>query len=434
MDWLKLLNIATINNSLIHSVNIRHTLNDFETVNDICSNLNFSTFHVNDAALEKAQNKKVFLIDKEHGYFFDAEYVQWNMDISSVYGLKLNFTTCYVKIQLCPNKTMLTQNEYVLLENTSESSVVLKKTGKLLSQNEFIILADGKLIACVTEKPEIALYVITLTGTCLSVTSLVATFSIYLWKSNLRTIPGKMTMNYIVALVLAQILLQSNDDFVAYPGVCKAIGALQHYFWLTTFTWLNCMAYRMYKTFANDQFTQHRLQRGCCDLIKFGIHGWLSPLCIVLPCLCLDLVDTGWFKYGDIDICWISNTQSNSVLYAFACPVLFLVSTNTILLICSALSLRRTFQAVNQVHKISRRQIFRIYLGLFTLMGTTWLIGFLPNLTGIDIFWYPFVILNAFQGVFVFCVFGLPNIMCQFKSNSEDIRRTDSRSMHSGRY
>ena len=157
--------------------------------------------------------------------------------------------------------------------------------------------------------------------------------------------------------------------------------------------------------------------------------AWSGPLCIVLPCICLDLTGTGWFQYGDTDQCWISNVHPNSVLYAFGCPMLCFVTVNTALLIQCILSLRANFQTINPVREVSTKQTLRVYLGLFTLMGTTWLIGFLPILTGIDIFWYPFVILNAFQGVFVFCVFGLPNIICHFRSNE----RTGSREMNTSR-
>ena len=113
------------------------------------------------------------------------------------------------------------------------------------------------------------LHVITLVGTCMSITSLFCKFLIYSCIKSLRAIPGKMAMNYIVALGVAQILLQSNDDLVSHLKLCKAIGAAQHYFWLSTLTWLYCRSYRMKKTFNCNHFMKLQLR-----LLPYITYGW----------------------------------------------------------------------------------------------------------------------------------------------------------------
>ncbi|RWR98403.1 hypothetical protein B4U79_05848, partial [Dinothrombium tinctorium] len=38
-------------------------------------------------------------------------------------------------------------------------------------------------------------------------------------------------------------------------------------------------------------------------------------------------------------------------------------------------------------------------------MGFTWAFGFIASFTGITYLWYPFIIFNGLQGVFIFLSF-----------------------------
>ena len=243
------------------------------------------------------------------------------------------------------------------------------------------------------------------------------TFLIYVCIKELRTVPGKITMNYIAALALAQLALQVNDDFVHYPYVCKAVATLQHYFWLASFTWTNAMAYRMYRSFKDGFLAMTYSQR----LTYFAAYAWLSPCFIIIPCLTLDLLNKGWFQYGDEQSCWISQIQPYVLLYAFGCPILLLVSINILLLTTCARLLHVAFSQVRDVHYINKRQSLSIYARLFIFMGVNWLIGFLPSMTGIELFWYPFIILNTLQGFFIFMVFGVQKVFsgCKQPNNRE---------------
>ena len=210
---------------------------------------------------------------------------------------------------------------------------------------------------------------------------------------------------------MAQGLLQVNDDFTSYPYLCKGVAIAMHYFWLSTFTLQNTLSYRMYKTFTDLTFYQTYKNKK--NTIKYLMYAWLSPVIIILPCFMLDIMGTQWFQYGNRNHCWISNIQNNILLYTFGCPVAFLVITNIILLAKCAASLCITFKDISFDYRVNQRQIFRTYSSLFFFSGLTWLLGFLPALTGNDLYWYPFVISNAFQGFFIFLIFGLPHLKCK---------------------
>jgi hypothetical protein len=397
------LEICSKQNEWYLSCNVQYQID--ETVPNECLQKQGGVYHVKFNEMIH-YNSLLVIVDKIHGYMFFPNEVNWTMSSSKENGIKGVLHVCYSDIQLCP-KIIIPPDGYELIGD----SLLIIKTGKILESSQYFISIDGRAIICSLKSGLTPLSVITVTGTAFSVTSLVTTFSIYLSKKNLRTIPGKMMMNYIVALVTAQVLLQSNDDFVPYPIFCKVVAAMLHYLWLATFTWLNAMSYRMFKTFTDIQFC-HFHKRPKKDLNQNILYAWLSPLFVVIPCLCCDLFQTGWFQYGGANHCWISNVQKRMVLYTFASPVLFLVLINTILLTLCAAALHRTRSLISEVFQAKGKQIIRSYFGLFVMSGITWILGLLPDLTGIDFFWYPFILTNAFQGTFIFLVFGLPQLKC----------------------
>ena len=184
-----------------------------------------------------------------------------------------------------------------------------------------------------------------------------------------------------------------------------------HYTWLCTFTLLNALSYRMCQTFTDLTFNQLSMRKN--NALKYILYAWLSPLSVIIPCIVFDLIGVNWFQYGDANNCWISNVRSHILLYSFAFPVTFLIVINIILLVRCALSLYVTIKDISFDYRVNQQQIFRTYSCLFVISGATWLLGFLPTITGNDVFWYPFVIANAFQGFFIFLIFGLPHIKCK---------------------
>ena len=126
-------------------------------------------------------------------------------------------------------------------------------------------------------------------------------------------------------------------------------------------------------------------------------------------CLLICLVSlSGLFQYGGDGHCWISDDKVINKMYAFGVPMLVLVSINIIFFICSFISLFYSFSLGERVNPQRHKcQIIFVYLRLFTIMGVTWLIGFLPSLTGNQIFWYPFSLFNGLQGLYVLLAFGL---------------------------
>lgn len=109
--------------------------------------------------------------------------------------------------------------------------------------------------------------------------------------------------------------------------------------------------------------------------------------------------------YGDNEACWIEDKDGYT--YMVTIPMALLLLFNTVAFITSAVYLRKHSQnsAARQASGV-RKSNLSIYIRLSTLMGFTWLFGFLAIISEPSkVFWYLFMILTPLQGVFVTVAF-----------------------------
>ena len=55
--------------------------------------------------------------------------------------------------------------------------------------------------------------------------------------------------------------------------------------------------------------------------------------------------------------------------------------------------------------KSENLRYFRVIIALFTVMGLTWLFGFLALIGELNLAWYPFIILNSSQALWIAATF-----------------------------
>jgi len=188
--------------------------------------------------------------------------MQLNVTLRTINETKLNESTkkewnahC---IGLAYNKT-----EYFLLSN---GSVYLKRHKRVYNNMTYKI-HDNTLLLClnfsrnytrtedeggkqkITKTPA-SLQLLTLIGCMVSVVSLALLLITYVLFAELRNLPGKIIINLTLSLLLYQsvfFLALKNDD----PDTCFAIAVLLHFFVLSSFTWMNVMAYDVHRIFTN---------------------------------------------------------------------------------------------------------------------------------------------------------------------------------------
>ncbi|XP_064631430.1 uncharacterized protein LOC135489799 isoform X2 [Lineus longissimus] len=240
----------------------------------------------------------------------------------------------------------------------------------------------------------------TLIGSSLSLAGLAYTFLTYTLLSPLRTLPGKMLMHLCVALFLAQLLFLTGLNRTTDQGVCKAIAMVEHYLWLASFLWMNAISWNTMKTFSSNGLKNHSKKR---KSLLFGIlYSWGTPCLIVMACAVIEFTTLGGFRvgYGNTDVCWISNPYA--LLFAFALPVGLVILGNTFMFSYTVYNIFR----VTQVAKLSKaekenHQRIWLYVKLSSVMGLTWMFGFLASFVGSPALWYVFIVFNTTQGVLI---------------------------------
>ena len=246
--------------------------------------------------------------------------------------------------------------------------------------------------------------ILSVIGSSLSMTCLVLTMTTYCLFERIRTRAGKCVMNLCVALFFAQLSFHVSNTFVSYHEACAAMAACQHYFWLVGFLWMNVLAFDISCTFVD--LKPSNIASDSTRLRLFAIYAWGLPAVFVAVCLVLDLATNLPFSYGSSTECWIDGHRA--VVYYFATPLALVITANAVLFVRTIFGLRRALSLASKARQpMQQRKTFVIYVRITSLMGFTWLFGFLANIDGLSFLWYLFILCNTCQGVFIGVSFAL---------------------------
>ena len=156
------------------------------------------------------------------------------------------------------------KTEYALLPN---GSVYVRPHNKIYSNMTYTI-RDSRLLLCVNfsrnftkarkdvgseyqiSKTPASLELLSSIGCIVSMVSLVLLLITYILFAELRNLTGKIIINLAMALLLYQSAFFSavkNDN----AGICQAVAVLLHFFVLSSFTWMNVMAFDVRRIFTS---------------------------------------------------------------------------------------------------------------------------------------------------------------------------------------
>ncbi|KAL9971181.1 hypothetical protein ACROYT_G023673 [Oculina patagonica] len=320
-----------------------------------------------------------------------------------------------------PNCTAIAFNE-TDYERLPNGTIYLKLYGKIYSNTTYAI-RDNKLLLCVNfsrnvsagvKEPSVpykitktpaSLQLLSLVGCIVSMVSLVLLLMTYILFAELRNLPGKIIINLALSLLLYQSIFFSavkTDN----QETCLAVAVLLHFFVLSSFTWMNVMAYDVHRTFTNAAgFPANQQGEFKKRLMKYCVYAWGTPAIVVLICVTVDQVKKGFIGYGQgEEECFISQPQA--LLYSFVLPVALMLIFNLYALghtVFHIVKTRKTTQHVtNQQQNTS---VAVICVKMASVMGVTWILGIAANLKALSFLWYPYVVLNSLQGLFILLSF-----------------------------
>ena len=379
------------------------------------------------------ETKQIFLSNKDP---IAMTHEKFALDIGMLAFIcrpLLENENCSLKIKQKGSSPIDSCLKYELTDNTTaKNGTLLLNSGKVLTEGEFVYTQQGTILVCVDiydKLHEVLSYTWTIVVTAsytLSLVCLIATFVIYVRYRELRSLPGLMLMNLIVALFFAQLLFLMNawGLFESDPILCLIMATAQHYFWLASFTWMGCMSLDIFRCLSYTYTTVNTYSS--TKYSKYTLAGWGIPIPFPLTANVLTITTSSHLAYSTSGSCWMANAEG--VLYLFAIPVFTIVGTNIIFFIGSVYCLCSLMKNASYVgRKEDNKQRLIQCIKLSSWMGISWLFGIIPNVVGNDALWYAFVTANALQGVHIFFAFGFSGRARVLMKNNHSGNKTSSK-------
>ncbi|XP_068757224.1 uncharacterized protein [Montipora capricornis] len=270
-------------------------------------------------------------------------------------------------------------------------------------------VAEQRSTGYLTKASPTSLQIMTFAGCIMSMASLLLLLATYTIFSELRNLPGRIIINLSLSLLLYQgVFLAAMKT--SSREQCKVIAILLHYFVLCSFTWMNAMAYDVHKTFTSSDGGCGSNRQGNHNkrLMKYCLFGWGVPAIVMSIFVIIDqILSKGFIGYGEGEsYCFIYNPKA--VLYFFVAPIALIMLFNAFALVRTVLHIvktrKRTQKVTNQRHSTG---VALICVKMASVMGVTWILGITANVQALSFLWYPYVVLNSLQGLFIFLSFAV---------------------------
>eukprot|EP00057_Strongylocentrotus_purpuratus_P009649 XP_011664123.1 PREDICTED: G-protein coupled receptor 64-like [Strongylocentrotus purpuratus] len=267
----------------------------------------------------------------------------------------------------------------------------------------FAVIMDIHRQETFTEAYNILTYI----GCCISIFSVLITLATYLWNKDLRT---KQTNQIFICLCLTLLCLYttfvimiSMDTIRDYrevqAGPCGFLTALVHYFVLSSIAWMGVEGYNTYLIIVKifNSYIQN-------FMIKAFLAAWGIPACIVVL---TGAIARG--SYAHDDLCFL---QFWAQIGGLLIPMSIILLINIVIFILVVRQLLRSANITGRMKreaKIERREtIERVQnaICILLLLGLTWVTGYLLLIPLFSQVAQPiFVVLNSFQGFFIFLLY-----------------------------
>ncbi|XP_055363339.1 adhesion G-protein coupled receptor G2-like isoform X3 [Betta splendens] len=243
---------------------------------------------------------------------------------------------------------------------------------------------------------------ITLIGCSLSLFGLSITVLLFITHKKFRAdVSMKVHISLVFALILLNVHFLPSEMVAALSSnsLCVYMALALHYSLLATFSWMALEGFHLYLLLVRVFNIYIRRY-----LLKLSVVGWGVPAVIVSLVV---IIDRTAYGYTPVDsrnpngtaICYVTNTTMMMVTTMGMIGLVFIF--NVIML---GVTVRR-FISLRQGQETNcsrvKQDIFSL-LGIATLLGITWGVGFFSITTAGQ---YVFCILNSLQGFFIFLWF-----------------------------
>ena len=327
------------------------------------------------------------------------------------WNLSVEAGVCYKHLAFC-EKIILHDEMYEARGVDDQTIQVIFKISELhtcsiVPSDELMFVNGSLLVVCVkyllealplSDVHAVVQSWLTVIGMILSITALFFTVITLLLFPELRNIPGEIVIRLSVALALAQFFFLIRSLVLGVDIICKVTAVLQHCFWLMAFGWMNVFAIDVSATFVYMYISGSPLEPS--RMRRYDAYGWSVPVLFVAVCNVVEHVGpAGALEYGG-QSCWIS--PSRTLIYVFGLPLAVILLINMACFVSTVVVFKKTRKLVKAAIDKERAEDNRVMVvasvKLCTVMGLTWVSGFLANIPSLWVIWYMFIVLNTLQG------------------------------------
>ncbi|XP_038052467.1 uncharacterized protein LOC119725179 [Patiria miniata] len=390
-----------------------------------------------DATTTTTDNQTILIFDETTGSWFNV----------SSYSLRIGFqqegthpNRSSTEIGLCRESALtftcptveLQESQFSPVEDIDISdshpngSLVYIETGEVLSPDEFVRMNEGRIKVCSSllangtgQSPFFnfthAQAILSTVGLCISVFAGTITLITYVTFPSLHSRTRKAIMGMVASLIAAQLLLLTSGRAAANKEACTAVAVAGHFLWMASLTWTNVLAFLLWHTFAASKPAPSGGQVPFMSKTSLlGIAYALGiPLAVVIPCLVIHFCSCTEIGviYSTSRACWVTSGLVN--LVAFGVPMALFLVINIVLFARTVWAIRSSHRrSEKQLHKKREKKLRRtrrelmIYIRIASLMGFTWVFGFVSSaFPKVQALSYIFILLNSLQGLFIFLSF-----------------------------
>nr|XP_054764165.1 adhesion G-protein coupled receptor G2-like isoform X1 [Lytechinus pictus] len=294
-------------------------------------------------------------------------------------------------------------DNYANSESTQDGSLDERVRCACDHLTNFAVLMDIRI----QNSPEVVYNILTYIGCCLSILSLLVTLATYLWTKNLRT---KQTSQIFICLCatllclyITFVIMISLDSIRDYrevqAGPCGFLSALVHYFVLSSIAWMGVEGYNTYLIIVKifNTYIPNFMIKAC-------LAAWGVPALIVLL---TGVIARG--SYAHDDLCFL---QFWAQIGGLLIPMSIIIVINIVIFVLVIRQLFKSAKIAGRVKReaeVERREtIERVQnaICILLLLGLTWITGYFLLIPSFSPVAQPiFIVLNSFQGLFIFLLY-----------------------------
>ncbi|XP_076028626.1 uncharacterized protein LOC143017726 [Oratosquilla oratoria] len=299
-------------------------------------------------------------------------------------------------------------------ERKPNNTIFVEKYRRTYKPDEYETHQDGILV-CAPElqvdKFSATMAWVTIVGLSISSVCIVLHLLAFVVVPELRNLSGKNLASLCVALLTAYVAFILGQFGEPGKPECFVLAAVMYYFFLASFCWMNVMAFDIWRTLRMAT-SELRVSTGrqWKKFVAYSFYGWILPAAALGTLVAIDLqrpeeVSRAYLPMMGEFRCWFG--QRKALLVFFAAPLATIMAFNIILFIFAVRMVAASTQSTAKMTSCSPQQQdqFKLYMRLALLMGLTWISGIVAGYLNLEPIWYIFVVLNSFQGLFIFLAF-----------------------------